>query len=182
MSIVTAKWSLQDYHQMIDTGLLDNRQVELLCGEIIEMSPEGVSHSFYGTEVGEYLRQLLGGRAKIREAHPITLPNNSEPEPDIAIVKMPATLYRDRHPHPEDIFWLIEISNSTLVKDLGMKKDIYADAGIAEYWVMNLQESVLVVFRDLTASGYQSETRLNSGTISPLTFPDISIEIQSLFT
>ena len=76
---------------------------------------------------------------------------------------------------------LIEISNSTLVKDLGMKKDIYADAGISEYWVMNLQELVLVVFRDLTESGYQSETRFNSGTIYPLAFPDLSIDIQHLF-
>ncbi len=181
MTIVTAKWSLQDYHQMIDTGLLDDRKVELLNGEIIEMSPEGTAHSFYGTEVGEYLRQVLGNRAKIREAHPITLPNNSEPEPDIAIVKMPAALYRDRHPQVSDIFWLIEVSNSTLTKDLGMKKDIYAEAGISEYWVMNLQELGLVVFRDLTASGYQSETRFNSGMISPLAFPDISINIKQLF-
>ena len=181
MSIITAKWSLQDYHQMIDTGLLDDRKVELLCGEIIEMSPEGVPHSSYCRETGEYLRRLLGDRAKISEAHPITLPNNSEPEPDIAIVKISPTLYRDRHPQVSDIFWLIEVSNSTLVKDLGMKKDIYTDAGISEYWVMNLRELVLVVFRDLTASGYQSETRFNSGLISPTAFPDISIDVQQLF-
>jgi Uma2 family endonuclease len=181
MSIVTAKWSLQDYHQMIDTGLLDDRKVELLRGEIIEMSPEGVPHSFSCRETGEYLRQLLVNRARISEAHPITLPNNSEPEPDIAILRLPAALYRNRHPQPEDIFWLIEVSNATLVKDLTIKKDLYADAGISEYWVMNLPESVLVVFRDLTASGYQSETRLQTGTIYPLTFPDISIDVQKLF-
>jgi Uma2 family endonuclease len=181
MSIVTAKWSLEDYHQMIDTGLLDDRKVELLCGEIIEMSPEGTAHTSYCDETGEYLRRILGTRARVREAHPITLPNNSEPEPDIAVVKVSPTLYRDRHPQVSDIFWLIEISNSTLIKDLGMKKDIYADAGIPEYWVMNLQESVLVVFRDLTESGYQSETRLNSGTISPLAFLDVSIDVERLF-
>lgn len=181
MSIVTAKWSLQDYHQMIDTGLLDDRKVELLRGKIIEMSPEGTAHTSYCDETGEYLRRLLATRARVREAHPITLPNNSEPEPDIAVVKISTTLYRDRHPQAADIFWLIEVSNSTLIKDLGMKKDIYADAGITEYWVMNLQESVLVVFRDLTASGYQSETRFNSGTISPLAFPDISIDVPRLF-
>ena len=181
MTIVTAKWSVQDYHQMIDTGLLDDRKVELLRGEIIEMSPEGVPHSFYCRETGEYLRQLLGDRARISEAHPITLPDNSEPEPDIAIVKMPAALYRDRHPQVSDIFWLIEVSNSTLIKDLGMKKDIYAKAGITEYWVMNLQESVLIVFRNLTESGYQLETRFNSGTISPLAFSDLSIDVQRLF-
>jgi Uma2 family endonuclease len=103
MSINIAKWTLHDYHQMINTGILNDRQVELLKGEIIEISPEGVPHSFYCRETGEYLRQLLGDRAEISEAHPITLPNNSEPEPDIAIVRTPASLYRDRHPQLDDI-------------------------------------------------------------------------------
>jgi Uma2 family endonuclease len=180
MTIVTAKWSIQDYHQMIETGLLNERKVELICGEIIEMSPEGAPHSSYCGEIGEYLRKILGDRAKVREAHPITLSNSSEPEPDLAIVKIRSTLYRDRHPYPEDIFWVIEIANSTVAKDIGMKKDLYADAGIEEYWVLNLPESVLLVFRDLTISGYQSTTSFTSGMISPLAFPDVSIDIQKL--
>jgi Uma2 family endonuclease len=92
-----------------------------------------------------------------------------------------STLYRDRHPQPEDIFWPIEISNSTLAVDLGIKQEIYAAAGIQEYWVMNLQRSVLVVFRDLTTAGYQSETIFASGKISPLAFSDVSIDLQQLF-
>ncbi len=182
MTIVTAKWSLQDYHQMIETGLLDERNVELLGGEIIEMSPEGAPHSSYCGETVKYLRRLLGELAEVREAHPITLPNNSEPEPDIAIVRTRSTLYRDRHPYPEDIFWLIEVANSTIAKDLGTKKDLYADAGIEEYWVMNLSELVLIVFRDLAPSGYQSKTSFTTGLISPLAFPDLLINIQQLFS
>jgi Uma2 family endonuclease len=188
MTIVTAKWSLQDYHQMIETGILDERKVELVNGEIIEMSPEGAPHSSYCSEIAEYLRKILRDRAKVREAHPITLPNNSEPEPDIAIVRNRSTLYRDRHPYPEDIFWLIEVANSTLVKDLSMKKDLYANAGISEYWVLNLQASALVVFRNLTIpqgggsanDGYQSEIIYTTGLISPLAFPDLAIDIQQL--
>ena len=180
MTIATAKWSLQDYHQMIEVGLLDERKVELVNGEIIEMSPEGAPHSSYCGEIAEYLRRILGDRAKVREAHPITLANNSEPEPDIAIVRNRVTLYRDRHPHPADILWLIEVANSTLAKDLGMKRDLYASAEIEEYWVLNLQASALVVFRDLTKSGYQAETTFTTGTISPLAFPDLSIDIQQL--
>jgi Uma2 family endonuclease len=180
MMIVTAKWSLQDYHQMIEMGLIDERKVELVNGAIIEMSPEGAPHSSYCGEIAEYLRRILGNSAKVREAHPITLVNNSEPEPDIAIVRNRSTLYRDRHPYPEDIFWLIEIANSTLTKDLGMKKDLYAAAGIEEYWVLNLQLSALIVFRDLTTSGYQSTTTLVSGMITPLAFPDLSIDLQRL--
>jgi Uma2 family endonuclease len=180
MTISTAKWSLQDYHQMIEVGLLDERKVELVNGEILEMSPEGAPHSSYCGEIAEYLRRILGDRAKVREAHPITLADHSEPEPDIAIVRNRSTLYRDRHPLPADIFWLIEVANSTLDKDLGIKKNLYATAGIAEYWVLNLQTSELIVFRDLTNLGYQLTTNLTTGIISPLAFPDLTIDIQKL--
>lgn len=181
MTLIAAKWSLDDYHQMIESGLLDDRSLELINGEIIQMSPEGVAHSFHCRGTAKYLRLILGDRAEISEAHPITLANDSEPEPDIAILKTPDTLYQTRHPLPNDIFWLIEIANSTLVKDLGVKRKLYAQAGIPEYWVMNLQSSELVIFRNLVASEYQSETCLSSGTISPWAFPDISIEISRLF-
>ena len=81
--IETAKWSLLEYHQMIESGLLQNRQVELIYGEIIEMSPEGAPHSSFCSEVSEYLRRVLGNLAKVREAHPITLSDKSEPEQDL---------------------------------------------------------------------------------------------------
>ena len=181
MTLITAKWSLEDYHQMIATGILADRSVELINGEIVEMSPEGVPHSFYCRGTAKYLRSILGERAEISEAHPITLPNNSEPEPDIAILRTPDTRYQTHHPLPDDIFWLIEVSNATLAKDLGVKKDLYARSGIPEYWVMNLQTFALTVFRDLTAEGYQSETSISSSTISALAFPEISIEISRLF-
>jgi Uma2 family endonuclease len=181
MTLVNVKWSLDDYHQMISSGLLDNRSVELINGEIIQMAPEGVAHSFYCRGTAKYLRSILGDRAEISEAHPITLPNNSEPEPDLAIVRTPDTLYQHRHPLPADIFWLIEIANSTLVKDLGIKKDIYAQSGIPEYWVMNLQTLELVVFKDLINHEYRSEVCLNSGDISPIAFPELLIDVSHLF-
>jgi Uma2 family endonuclease len=181
MTLITAKWSLDDYHQMIESGLLDNRSLELINGEIIQMSPEGIAHSFYCRGTAKYLRSILGDRAEISEAHPITIPNNSEPEPDIAVLRTPDSLYQSRHPQPQDIFWLIEIANSTLAKDTGIKKDLYAQAGIPEYWVMNLQTSELLVFRDLINDEYRSTTCLENGTISPLAFSDISIDISRLF-
>ncbi len=181
MTLTTAKWTIDDYHQMIESGLLDGRSLELINGEIIQMSPEGVAHSFYCRGTAKYLRSILGDRAEISEAHPITLPNDSEPEPDIAIVRTPDTLYQNRHPLPADIFWLIEIANTTVSKDLGVKRDSYAQAGILEYWVMNLQMLELVVFRELVDGSYRSELCLNCGMISPLAFPDISINVSRLF-
>jgi Uma2 family endonuclease len=146
------------------------------------MAPEGMPHAVYCGRTVKYLRNLLGERAEIRETHPITLPNNSEPEPDVAIVRSPDTQYFAHHPYPEDIFWLIEYSDTTLSKDLNAKQRIYAQAGILEYWVVNLQASVLIVFRGIGNDGYQTETKLTSGSISPLSFSDIEVEVRRLFS
>ena len=108
-SVTLAKWTLQQYHQMIAAGILDNQRVELLHGEIVEMAPEGPEHAQISTDAADYLQVVLGTRALLREAKPITLSNiNSEPEPDIAIVEPLRNIYRTRHPYPENIFWLIE--------------------------------------------------------------------------
>jgi len=103
------KWSISDWHQLVETGILADKSVELLEGEIVEMSPEGIPHSYTNDSVAEYLRNKLKGIAKVRESHPVTL-DNSEPEPDIAIVRLPETIYRTHHPYPQDIYWLIEIN------------------------------------------------------------------------
>lgn len=180
MTLVTAKWSLEEYHRMVESGVLDGRRVELIHGEIIEMPPEGAEHSSYCCETVKYLRALLGARAEVREAHPITLPDNSEPEPDVAIVRPSNTRYRQQHPQVSDIHWLIEIANTTLARDLGPKREIYAAAGIAEYWVIDLQSKTLVVFSDLQADHYRSEISRTNGILTPNTFPDIALDIQRL--
>lgn len=125
--------NLQVDRRTIEAGVFDDQPVELLQGDIVVMPPEGESHAYYNTEARDYLRDLLGNRVKIRDAKPITLPNASEPAPDIAIVKPLGRIYLDHHPYPEDIFWLIEFSQTALDKDLGQKKMVYAEAGIPEY-------------------------------------------------
>ncbi|WP_308255485.1 Uma2 family endonuclease [Geminocystis sp. GBBB08] len=125
------KWSLEEYHNLINNGVLDHKNVELLERELIEMPPESPLHSYTTRNCSDYLRERLKGLALVIEAHPITL-TNSEPEPDLAIVKLPAHQYKNRHPSAEDIFWLVEISNKTLNYDLREKKKIYAKEGIKE--------------------------------------------------
>jgi Uma2 family endonuclease len=180
MTVATYKWTIDRYHQAIAAGILDDRPVELLKGDIVLVAPEREPHAYYNTETAEYLRTLLRDRAKVRDAKPITLPNQSEPAPDIAIAKPLGTVYLECHPYPEDIFWIIEFSHATLSKDLGLKKEIYAEAGIQEYWVVNLKSSQLKVFRDLVDGGYTTELTLDKGTISPLAFQDMQIEVQRL--
>lgn len=178
MTVTTYKWTIERYHRAIEAGIFEDQPIELWRGELIVMPPEREPHAYYSTEAADYLRTVLGERAKIRDAKPITLPNNSEPVPDIAIVKILGEVYLEHHPYPEDIFWIIEFSKATLSKDLGEKKDIYAQAGIAEYWVVNLKTTQLHVFRDLKNGQYATELILTTGTIAPLAFPDIFVQVQ----
>ncbi|NER84852.1 MAG: Uma2 family endonuclease [Leptolyngbya sp. SIO1D8] len=140
-TLITAKWSLEEYHRMIAAGILSDRQVELLQGEIVEMAPEGQPHAHLSSDGADYIRVVLVLRdqAKVREEKPITLPNASELEPDIAVVQNLGDVYLEHHPYPENIFWVIEYADSSLVTDLEIKSQVYAQAGIQEYWVVNLK-------------------------------------------
>lgn len=181
MTVTTAKWTLDDYHRMIEVGLLNERRVELLNGDIVDMAPEGPEHAQLNTDTADYLRELLGNRALVRDAKPITLPeNNSEPEPDLAIVQPLRAIYRTHHPYPENIFWLIEYANTTLSKDLETKRKTYAASEIQEYWVVDLKHRRLKVFREPVDYNYASESTFTTGEISPLAFPDIRVSVQRL--
>ncbi len=174
-----AKWSVEDYHKMIEAGILSDRPVELISGDILQMSPEDPFHHYLNISIVEDLRSLLGTQAVISEGHPITLAD-SEPEPDIAIVRSPYTLYLNHHPYPEDIYWLIEISDSSLRKDLGIKKTIYANANIQEYWVIDLNAKILKVFQNPREDDYQIQEDYNNGVLSPLSFPNLKIAVNTL--
>jgi Uma2 family endonuclease len=178
--LIPAKITLEQYHRMVDAGIWTDRHVELLNGVVVEMPPEGPSHASDSSRTGELLIYILGQRAHVRFAKPITLPNHSEPEPDLAIVQRLDDYYRNHHPYAENIFWLVEYANSSLEKDLGVKADIYAAARISEYWVVNLQDNKLIVFRDPVNGKYQSRQELTSGSISPLAFPDVAIDVAQL--
>lgn len=174
-----AKWSVEDYHRMVEAGILCDRNVELLRGEIVEMSPESPIH-YNKTKRGvEYLATLLTGKADIRFNGPITL-SDSEPEPDIAIVRPPESRYDNHHPYAEDIYWLIEVAKSSLKKDLELKLPIYAQAQIQEYWVLDLSQKQLIVFKNPDNNNYLNQQVLTQGIITPLAFPDAQISVERL--
>ena len=181
MTLMAAKWTIDEYHRMIAAGILSGRKVELLQGEIVEMPPEGEARAYCSDEAGEYLAKLLGDRVKIRQAKPITLSNDSEPEPDIAIVQRLGRDYREHHPYPENIFWLIKYANSSLEKDLDKKSKIYAAVGIPEYWVVNLKKLHLVVFRPLDRE-YATKLTLTSEKFNPSHFPIFLFQWHKLLT
>jgi len=174
------QWTIQDYHQLIDQGLLAGKKVELLNGNIVTMPPEDPLHSYVNHTSADYLRQKLEGLALVRESYPITL-SSSEPKPDIAIVKPLGSQYKEHHPGANDIFWLIEIANSTLASDLNEKKQIYAVEGIKEYWGVDLAHRQVFIFDHLFESEYTKEQINSDGFISPQSFPDVKLSIKDLF-
>lgn len=178
--LIPAKVTLEQYHRMVDAGVWDDCRVELLNGVVVEMSPEGIPHASKRTKAQNYLIKLLGERAILRVGAPITLPSGSEPEPDLAIVQPRENEYDIHHPYPENIFWVIEYSQTSLEKDLGVKADIYAAEGIAEYWVINLKKNALIMFRSPIDGKYQSCQEVTAGSINPLAFTDIAIDVLRL--
>ncbi|MEL6927618.1 MAG: Uma2 family endonuclease [Cyanobacteria bacterium J06600_6] len=179
MTLTTYKWSIKEWHDLIESGVLAGKRVELLEGEIIEMSPEGIPHRNTNHKVVKYLRKLLDGIAEVYESHPITL-DNSEPEPDVAIVRLPESIYDTHHPYSQDIYWLIEISNRTLARDLENKVVTYARNGIPEYWVIDLQNNKLIVHTNPKNDTYAQVLEYKVGAVSPLAFPQITVSLDLL--
>jgi Uma2 family endonuclease len=181
MSVTLTKWTVEQYHQMIEAGVLDDLRVELLNGEIVDMPSEGVEHAFRCGRAAKVLRRALGDRAEIREGHPITLPEQvSEPVPDLAVVEAPDDIYLDHHPYADNVYLLVENSYTSLAKDKELKRLIYAQAGIIEYWILNLKDREVIVHRDPVDGDYRSIQTLTSGTITLVAFPDVTIDITQL--
>ncbi|MBD2519825.1 Uma2 family endonuclease [Nostoc sp. FACHB-973] len=140
MNLVTPKrFTIDEYHRLIELEFLkESDRIELIRGELIKMVAKGTPHTVCGSILCRQLDRLLGDRAVIRGQDPITLPNQSEPEPDVAIARGKDEDYLPHHPYPEDIFLVIEISDSTLNYDQTTKLEVYAEAGIYNYWIVNL--------------------------------------------
>ena len=146
--IASIKWSVDDYHLMVQSGVLNNRACELIEGEIVE-------------------------------SHPITL-DNSEPEPDIAVVRLPSSIYHQHHPYAEDIYWLIEVSRRSLTKDLEIKTITYARNGIMEYWVVDLNNKQVIVHTQPDRDRYLQTVTYQSGIITPQAFSDCQISLDKI--
>ncbi len=176
------RWTVEDYHQMITAGILTtDDQVELLSGQIIEMVPQEPPHASNVSSFNHALVVRFADVAWIRTQLPITIAPNSEPEPDLALVRIDSQYYRERHPTPEDIFLLIEIADSTLKRDCIYKAQIYAEAGILEYWVVDVKQRQIIVYRQPQGETYQSEQVLTAtDQIAPLAFPDVLIDFKNI--
>lgn len=172
-----------DYHRMAEVGILAaDEQVELIAGQIIRKMPKGPAHSALCKRLEKCLEKLLGDQVLVRRQDPIQLDSYSEPEPDIAVVHPNANLYADYHPRPEEVDLIVEIADTTIHRDLGTKANLYAAAGIVDYWVFNGTTQQLHVFRDPQGDGYQRQLILKGKqSIDILAFPHCSIIVNECF-
>jgi len=176
-------WTIADYHQMIESGILnDDDRVELLEGKIVCMSPQRPFHASSVQRSSRLLFRLLGDLAEIRIQLPVTLGNKSEPEPDVAVVKLDVNEYSLRHPESADIYLLIEVADSTITKDRKQKSIIYAKNQVLEYWILDLQRRQVYIFRQPEAQSYREQFVLSSSdTVTLQAFPDIAIALDAMF-
>jgi Uma2 family endonuclease len=181
-AIALRRLSVQDYHRMMESGILrPDERVELLEGQILQMAAKGTAHSAAVSRIENGFRTRLGSAVLLRFQDPIRLNDYSEPEPDVAVVRPDPLYYEDHHPTPSEVFLLIEVSDSTLKFDLEAKAPAYARSGITEYWVLDINDRKLHVYRVPGAESYQSETILSEAlSIAPLAFPECVIEVQEL--
>ena len=162
--------------------LRPDERVELIEGQIIAMAAKKPPHSTITKRTADTLRDLLTGKADIRVQGSICTSDRSEPEPDIAIVKVESRDYVDRHPIPDDVFLLIEVADRTLSYDCNKKAALYARASIPKYWVIDLKNEQVFVFRNPGSKSYQQKLIQDKhNTLILITFPNITIEINKIF-
>jgi Uma2 family endonuclease len=168
---------------MAEVGILHpEERVELLEGQIIPIAAKNPPHSATTKFTSDLLRNLLSGLADIRVQEPIQLNEYSEPEPDIAVVRIHPRDYIDHHPRPEEVFLIVEVVDTTLKYDREVKAAAYATVAIADYWVLDVNDQQVFVLRNPCSGTYEQKIILLPGdTISPLAFPDVKIAVERMF-
>ena len=182
-----AHFTLKHYEHLVNAGAFQGefyKRVELIRGELIEMSPIGTAHANTVSLLTDWSYQAIAGSREIsiRTQNPIRIPlNTSEPEPDVVWVKRQD--YSQRHPSPQDVHLLIEVADSTLPFDRHEKLAVYAEAGVGEYWIVNLLDEQVEVYREPNGLDYLSKNfHEGDDVVSPLVLPEAALVTARLFT
>ncbi len=173
------RFSVDQYDDMVRAGVLtEDDRVELIDGEILEMPPIGAEHNFTTNALSWALASALGDRAVVHAQSSLRLPPDSEPEPDLEILRPPRDLYRHRHPGADDTLLVVEVMQSSHDRDRRRKLPLYARNGIVEVWLVDVPARRVEVYREPRAGRYESSVVIDiGGSVSPLAFPDVSIPV-----
>jgi Uma2 family endonuclease len=158
------RFSNAEFLRMLEAGFFDQPpRVELINGEILEVDAVGPKHAFAVASLVERLNLLIS-EVFVWPQCPLQIPQESTPLPDIVLLQLPKDQYKEQLPQPNQALLVIEVADSSLATDRNDKLPLYAKAGIAEYWIVNLQDNQLEVYRDPKGSDYLTRTTLQPGT------------------
>jgi Uma2 family endonuclease len=184
MSVQIARryFTVDEYHRMGDAGVFsEDDRVELIEGEILKLSPIGSRHAASVNRLNMLFNNLLGGRAIVSVQNPVVLNDFSEPEPDISILRLRGDFYGAAHPTATDVLLVIEVADTSFAYDHEIKLPAYARSGIPEVWLVDLPAETVGVHTELLNGSYRTVRSYRRGdSITPLHFPDLSIEIASI--
>jgi Uma2 family endonuclease len=184
LGIRTRRWTRAEYDRAIEAGIFgEDERLELIAGRLIVAEPQNSPHATGIELAGDALRAAFGSGWRVRVQLPLALGEWSEPEPDLAVVPGGARDYRDAHPSHAGL--VVEIADSSVRLDRRLKASIYAQAGIPEYWIINLVERVVEVHREPARAGSRSTYRAvhvarPGETVTPLAAPTSRISVIDL--
>lgn len=176
------RFTVADYHRMAEAGILtEDDRVELIEGEIIQMTPIGRRHAACVAALTGLLITGVGSRAILWPQNPITLPHDTEPQPDIVLLRPRADRYAQDDARPEDVLLLVEVADTSHRYDRQVKLPLYARAEISETWIVDIPGEAVEVYRQPGPSGYAHVERIGrSGLVSPEAFPDIALTVDAI--
>ena len=181
-TITKRRFSVKEYYLMAEAGILSPRdRVELIDGEIVQMAAISSRHAGCVTYLSNTLLPMLGRRVIVRVRGPVRLSEYSEPEPDVTLLRPRADAYRESHPGPDDVMLIVEVSHSTVEYDRDVKTPLYAEAGIPELWLVNLDEDCIDGLSDPVGAGYRARRRYVRGErIAPALLPDAALDVSEI--
>jgi Uma2 family endonuclease len=176
------RFTVDEYHRMLEAGILRQRErIELIRGELIQKMGIGPGHGGCSSFLIARLVPRLVDRVLVAAGNPIVILPDSEPEPDLTLLKPRADFYRRAHPRPEDVLLVVEVADSSRRFDRNVKRPLYAEAGIAEYWIVDLVDEVVEVHRESEGGVYRQVERIGrGGSVSPQAFPDVTLSVDEI--
>lgn len=176
-------FTVEEYHRMAEVGILKpTDRVELIRGEIVQMSPPGRRHIAFVDNLTQLLVRRLAGRAIVSVQNPVIMTDDSEPQPDLSVLRRRSTPYKDAQATGVDVLLLIEVAETSLRYDRTAKLRLYAEAGVPEYWVVDCAAETVEVHRGPGGSGYREVFLVrDAGTLTLQAFPDVMLALPEIF-
>ena len=182
LQLLRRAFTVDEYHRMAQAGIFsEDDRVELLQGEIVTMAPIGSRHQACVDRLTGLLSLQVAKRAVVRVQGPVRLDEHSEPQPDVALLNVRADYYAQAHPRPEDVLLVVEVAETSAEADRDIKVPLYARAGIAEVWLVDLSGESIEVFQRASPQGYQEVRRVRRGDrLAPCALPDLDLAVHDL--